>query len=83
MARAITGPDQRWVLPYSIAARGDPAAQRRRDRPLVVRAGRAGGRDRHRVDRRARVHRPRPPPEDRPAVSDRAPASACASAARR
>ena len=33
VARGITGPDQRWVLPYSMVLAPDPAAERRRRRP--------------------------------------------------
>ena len=71
VARAITGPDQRWVLPYSLLLGAGAAARRRRDRPRRRPAGRAPGRHRHRVDRRAGVHRARPPPPDRAAVTRR------------
>ncbi len=33
VARLITGPDYRWILPYAMLLGADPAAGRRRDRP--------------------------------------------------
>ena len=66
--RAITGPDHRWLLPYSMLWRR-PAGERRRDRPGRRPAGRARGRHRHRLHRRAGLHRLRPSSPDRGALS--------------
>ena len=69
VARAIIGPDQRWVLPYSALLGAGAAARRRRPRPRRRAPRRAPGRHRHRDPRRARLHRARAPAEDRAAVT--------------
>ena len=63
VARAITGPDYRWILPYSMVLGAVAAARRRRHRPRRRPARRGAGRHRHRAHRRAVLHRPRPPPQ--------------------
>ncbi len=63
VARAITGPDYRWILAFSRGAGPDDAARRRhrraRDRP----AARARGERRDGARRRAAVHRARAAPQ--------------------
>ena len=68
-ARALCGPDQRWVLAYSAVLGGALLLFADVDRAGDRAAGRAAGRrdDGHR--RHAAVHRARAPQADRPAVS--------------
>ena len=76
VARAICGPDYRWILPWSLVLAPTLLLTRRRHRAPDRPAGRGAGGHRHRVHRRAVLHRPRAPPEaGRPviAVAHRAP----------
>ena len=68
VVRAITGPDMRWMLPYAAVLVARAAAGRRRlgrvvARPAELQVGIVTA-----LHRRARLHLPRPPPEDGPAV---------------
>ena len=63
VARAICGPDYRWILPWSLVLAPIAPARRRRHRPGRRPARRAAGRHRHRPARRPVLHRPRPPAE--------------------
>ena len=62
VARALTGPAHRWLLPLSARLRQRAAAGQRRHRPGRRPARRGPGRHRHRTGRRALPRRPRAPP---------------------
>ena len=68
VARALCGPDQRWVLPYSAVLAPIFLLAADVIGRVVDRPGRDRGRHRLRLPRRPHVHRVDPPPADRPAV---------------